>query len=204
MTGSDEFGDSDDEALIFAATQVDAIQTHDTFEESPRPAKRRRVGHGIDDTDDDGSQSSQTLAGFDVTQADPNIPEEEQEERLPQIPRYQFHNPKVQANLNHIIITQTQLAAPSQPWMIRGPIWRKPDPVERPQKSCLEPKAPIRGSEDVMHRDSVSDDDDEIEEIMEDDAASNLNGYGMRGAQMYVYPIVDIAILDCVLMPIDL
>jgi hypothetical protein len=193
---SDDFGDSDDEALLIAATQAGTTQTQeDGFDGSPRPAKRRRVEREIGDTDDEDNlsePSSQSLGGFDVTQADTNFPDEEEQENYPpQRPKHHFYTPKVNANLNRIIVTQTQLAAPSQPWMIRGPIWRKPkpvgspNPVGKPQNVFAKPNVVVRGSEDAMRRKSLSDDDDEdIERLFEEESVSILEGDGTGTMQM--------------------
>jgi hypothetical protein len=188
MPGSDPFGDSDDEALIIAATQAGAVETQDTFDEFPRPAKRRRVVRDVSDTDDgnDSSElSSGTLEEFDVTQADTHVPDdEEQENCTPQKPRHQFHNPKLVANLDRIIVTHTQVVAPSQPWMIRGPVWRKPKSVGDPRDGLLKPNPVVRGSEDAMRQESSEDDEIEVEGLMDEIIASNVIGGGTKAMQM--------------------
>lgn len=145
MTESDEYGDSDDEALLFAATQADASQAAGGFEVSPRPLKRRKT------TDDDED-------GEDVDD------DEEGEEEPAKISKYQMHAPKYNANLDRVVLTQTQHAlAPTQPWMIRGPIWRKPKPAEAfvLGTKSINIQTATKGSEDAIPRqDSDSDDVD--------------------------------------------
>jgi hypothetical protein len=184
---SDNFGDSDDEALLIAATQAGETHIQDVFEGSPRPAKRRRLEREVNDTDDDSlsEPDSQSSEGFDVTQDATQFPlEEEQENYPPNRPKYQLYTPQVNANLNRIIVTQTQVPAPSQPWMIRGPIWRKPKPVEsprpvsKPQNGFARPDLVVRGSEDAMRRKSLSEDEDAVEEFVEENRASTINGGG--------------------------
>jgi hypothetical protein len=188
MLGSDPFGDSDDEALIFAATQAVALEAQDTFEESPRPAKRRRVGREVCDTDDGddiSETSNETFEGFDVTQADGQVlDDEEQKITTPQIARYQSHNPKIVANLDRVIVTQTQVIAPSQPWMIRGPVWRKPKSVEEPRNGCLKVNPVVRGSEDAIRQESSSDDEIEVEQFMGETVGSRIFGGGTKAVQM--------------------
>ena len=65
MTGGDEFGiDDDDFAFITAATQAEASQHVESFEQSERPHKRRRVGHGIDQLED--ASIGEPSSGTDV------------------------------------------------------------------------------------------------------------------------------------------
>jgi len=170
MSESDIFGDSDDEALIIAATQVGATEAQNGFEGSPRPAKRRRVAREVEDTEDDGfssgSRRSQALGG---SQSDPAhagddvlVDEEQQEDAFRQKPKYLTYTPKINANLDRLIVAQTQTAAPSQPWAIRGPIWRKPKPVGNGLNASS--ISDVQGSEDRVPT-LLSEDEDEIEEI---------------------------------------
>jgi ATP-dependent DNA helicase MPH1 len=158
MTDSDDYGDSDDEALLFAATQADASQAAGGFEVSPRPSKRRKTNdHGGSNASGDDLDDDELLNGEDG---------EESEEEPAKQSKYLMHAPKINANMDRVVLTQTQQApAPTQPWMIRGPIWRKPKPVERPvlvNKTSNFQTTITKGSEDAAPRHD-SDDDDEAE-----------------------------------------
>lgn len=159
MTDSDDYGDSDDEALLFAATQVeDASQAAGGFDASPRPSKRRKT------TDDDHSNASGDE--FDDEELLADIEAEEGEAEPAKVSKYQMHAPKINANLDRVVLTQTQQAlAPTQPWMIRGPIWRKPKPVEPPVRAVtsVNIQTSAKGSEDAAPRqDSDSNEDVEV------------------------------------------
>jgi hypothetical protein len=54
-------------------------------------------------------------------------------ESSPNKRKHLLHAPLNQANLDRVILTQTQVAPASQPWEIRGPIWRRPKP-KTPEK----------------------------------------------------------------------
>lgn len=171
MSESDDFGEIDDEALIFAATQADVSQVQDGFETSPRPSKRRRVERDkeSDIDEDDILSGNQEFTGFpeDATQTGGAIVNGQDEEMLPpQRPKHHMYAPRIIADLDKVILDQTQIAAPSQPWLIRGPIWRRPKAVEHSQNG--NPNTPVRGSEDVR----IVDSDEENEmDVMEDRAA---------------------------------
>lgn len=157
MTESDDYGDSDDEALLFAATQVDASQVAGGFEVSPRPSKRRKTND-----DDDSIASGDNLDDEEFLGEDGG---EEGEDEIARKSKYLMHAPKLNANMDRVVLTQTQQAlAPSQPWMIRGPIWRKPKPVETPVlgNKAVNILTAIKGSEDTAPTQD-SDDDDDIE-----------------------------------------
>ncbi|KAE9992475.1 hypothetical protein EG327_008864 [Venturia inaequalis] len=156
MTDSDDYGDSDDEALLFAATQVeDASQAAGGFEASPRPSKRRK-------TTDDG-QSDASGDDFDDEDLLADVEAEEGEGEPAKVSKYQMHAPKINANLDRVVLTQTQQAlAPTQPWMIRGPIWRKPKPVEPPVLAVksVNIQTSAKGSEDAAPRQDSDEDED--------------------------------------------
>lgn len=60
---SDHFGDSDDDALIYAATQAESsFGTRNGFEESPRPTKKRRLQR-VDESLDEATQKSTSQWG---------------------------------------------------------------------------------------------------------------------------------------------
>ena len=69
FSDGDDFGDSDNDALLLAATQLEASQNgaNGDFEESPRPHKRRKTlprvseDFGIDDSIDDDALFAATL-----------------------------------------------------------------------------------------------------------------------------------------------
>jgi hypothetical protein len=159
MPDSDDFGDSDDEALLFAATQADTAQTQDDFEESPRPSKRRR-------TDGGGSNDSNASADeFDDEEMFDEGGVEDASDEPPKKPKHLMHVPKFNPNMDRIVLTQTQRTlAPSQPWMIRGPIWKKPKPVEKPAqlKRAVTFQTTTKGSEDAALLQD-SDNEDELE-----------------------------------------
>jgi hypothetical protein len=158
MSTSDEFGDSDDEALIFAATQADVGQIQDDFEESPRLAKRRR----INSTAVDANNKFSDEGDIGDSQGEEGIDADESAKK----PKYLMHAPRLHPNLDRVVLTQTQIAPASQPWMIRGPIWKKPRPPEKPVSKALLPnileavQTNTKGSEDVAPvRDSDGEDD---------------------------------------------
>lgn len=160
MTDSDDYGDSDDEALLFAATQVeDASQAAGGFDASPRPSKRRKT------TDDDHSNASGDE--FDDEELLAEINDGEGGEEPAKVSKYQMHAPRINANLDRVVLTQTQQAlAPTQPWMIRGPIWRKPKPVEPPVLAVksVNIQTSAKGSEDAApRRDSDEDEDMDVQ-----------------------------------------
>jgi hypothetical protein len=132
MPASDSYGDSDDEALFIAATQAAESQARDDFEASPRATKRRRVEEPLeaqsteeDYFDDDEMLHDGALGHGDEARED-NDPEAGKRKHL-------FHAPRIMANLDRVILTQTQAVPASQPWMIRGPIWKRPKiPEQRP------------------------------------------------------------------------
>ncbi|KAF2435790.1 P-loop containing nucleoside triphosphate hydrolase protein [Tothia fuscella] len=173
MSGSeDPFGDSDDDALLYAATQIEQRQAPDEFEDSPRPSKRRRVEREIANTDDE-AELSDTFGSSDTLDGSENDfdPAKNRTENVepqgmfpPQKPRHLFHAPRINPTFNNVIVIQTQNVAHSQPWMIRGPIWKKPKIIESNQDEVT--KNPVRGSEDVVRR-PMSDDEDEVEDIVE-------------------------------------
>ena len=124
MPGSDAYGDSDDEALLWAATQHAESQAVDDFEPSPRPSKRARIDGPSDRTTSDLTISEEDLLGDDTILEATEV----QEEQSPNKKQRLLHEPQIQANLERVILTQTQAVPPSQPWEIRGPVWRKPEP----------------------------------------------------------------------------
>jgi ATP-dependent DNA helicase MPH1 len=155
MIESDDYGDSDDEALLFAATQADVSQAPGGFEVSPRPSKRRKTNsdHGSNAGEDE-PDDEEPLGGDGV---------EEVEDEPAKKPKYLMHAPKVNANMDRVVLTQTQhVLAPSQPWMIRGPIWRKPKPVKAPvlRNKAVTFQTMTKGSEDAAPRQDSDDDGD--------------------------------------------
>ncbi|QDS73004.1 hypothetical protein FKW77_009032 [Venturia effusa] len=173
MNDSDEFGDSDDEALLFAATQAeDESQAAGGggFEPSPRPLKRRKTTS--DDRDSNASGDE-----VDDEEILAEVGDDEGEEEPAKVSKYQMHAPKINANLDRVILTQTQQAlAPTQPWMIRGPIWRKPKPAETPVLAVknVNIQTSAKGSEDSAPR-QESDEDEDID-VPVPRAASRLGG----------------------------
>lgn len=123
MPGSGTYGDSDDDALLLAATQNAESPEVDDFETSPRPIKRARI------EGPDLSISEEDLLGDDTLLDFGEV----QEEQSPNKRQRLFHAPRIQANLDRVILTQTQGVPASQPWEIRGPVWKKPKP-KTPEK----------------------------------------------------------------------
>lgn len=170
MSAIDEFGDSDDEALIFAATQADKNTAQDNIEGSPRPAKKRRIECEVANTDDedelsDTLQSSHTLhdSQDDGNQDDFEAGEEDEQGMFPPMkPRHLFHAPRINPVFDNLVVTQTQVAPPSQAWMIRGPIWKKPKITDEGRHRITQTS--IQGSEESM-RDLHSNEEDEAEQI---------------------------------------
>lgn len=156
MTDSDDYGDSDDEALLFAATQAeDASQAAGGFEASPRLSKRRKTTNdGHSNASGDEIDDEEILA---------EIGDDWGEEEPAKVSKYQMHAPKINANLDRVVLTQTQQTfAPTQPWMIRGPIWRRPKPVESPVLAVKSVNIQIsaKGSEDAAPRQDSDEDED--------------------------------------------
>ena len=123
MTGSESYGDSDDEALIHAATQADAGQIAQNFDASPRATKRRRVVGPSEDFFE-----VEDLCDNDAVYNDDEVEENNDPEARKR--KHLLHAPRVVANLDRVILTQTQVVPTSQPWMIRGPIWKRPKEPE--------------------------------------------------------------------------
>jgi hypothetical protein len=129
MPESETYGDSDDDALLLVATQHEQTQGADEFEASPRPAKRARIEGPHDQTASDLGISEEDLLGDDTLLELGDV----QEEQSPNKRQRLFHAPRVQANLERVILTQTQVVPASQPWEIRGPVWKRPKP-KTPEK----------------------------------------------------------------------
>ncbi|KIW07582.1 uncharacterized protein PV09_01535 [Verruconis gallopava] len=131
MSDSELYGLSDDDALLIAATQqVESQAAEVDFVTSPRPRKRQCTQDRFDDRSSEGNipedgllSDDELLESGDVQAESPN-----RRQRL-------FHAPRIQANLEHVIISQTQVVPPSQPWQIRGPVWKKPKDMT-PEKRC--------------------------------------------------------------------
>ena len=128
MPGIEIFGDSDDEALLFAATQHEGSGQIDDFEDSPRPKKRARIGRKHDQTSSELGISEENLLRDDSL-----LEATELVEKSPNKRERQLYAPRINANLDRVILTQTQAVPQSQPWEIRGPVWRKPK-VPTPKK----------------------------------------------------------------------
>lgn len=124
MPGSDAYGDSDDDALLEAATQHADTQQIDDFEGSPRPAKRARTEGSFNQTTSDLELSEENFLGDDTLLE----AEEIHEERSPNKRERQLHAPRINADLSRVILDQTQAVPQSQPWEIRGPVWKRPKP----------------------------------------------------------------------------
>lgn len=178
---SDDFGDSDDDALIYAATQVEPTQSfQSTRTVLPPPAKRRRISRPTEDSDVEdafdpaplpnsekfGARTKQTTPtarpdGFTSTsrqQLDgPSSPfgelgdsdaecevvetlDDELERKAAERAqvgnknaRYLIHVPKQQRDVQDQFYTQPPSAI-TQPHVIRGPIWRKPQKSQTVQE----------------------------------------------------------------------
>merc|ERR1712000_282303 len=89
MPGSETYGDSDDDALLLAATQHAESQANDDFEGSPRPSKRARIEEPSDRTTSALTISEEDLLG-DETLLEAT---EGQEEQSPGKKQRLFHEP---------------------------------------------------------------------------------------------------------------
>lgn len=132
MPTSESYGDSDDEALLAAATQASVSQVRDDFEGSPRAAKRRRVeettqpdSNEVDYFDDDEMLDDGELKSHEQVLEDNDHAAAKR--------KHLYHAPRVDVNMEHVILTQTQAVPASQPWIIRGPIWKRPKLPEQDQ-----------------------------------------------------------------------
>jgi hypothetical protein len=130
---SELYGDSDDDALLLAATQHAESQAADDSVPSPRPAKRQWV-----------------VGPTDGTTSEADIPEDEllnnaaflgegQAEggKSPNRRQHLLHAPRVVTDLDRVILTQTQVVPASQPWEIRGPVWKRPKPKTPDKKDTI-------------------------------------------------------------------
>ena len=153
---SDDFGDSDEDALIFAATQVEALNPQQHFQPSPRAVKRRRLSppterrllaseHSRDSTDENGRNSGPAAAAGDSAKK----------------PKYRTFNPANNRTLDQVILQQDQPFAQSQPWQIRGPIWNiRKEAAARPESSKRSHLGP---SEDALPSEPSGEDDNDVE-----------------------------------------
>lgn len=128
MPGSDAYGDSDDDALLFAATQHGQSQAAGDFPDSDRPTKRPRIEAPINTLTSDLGFSEEDLLGDDTLLEAEGI----QGEQSPNKRQRLLHAPRINANLERVILTQTQAVPQSQPWEIRGPVWKRPKPPPPP------------------------------------------------------------------------
>lgn len=130
MPNTSDYGDSDDEALLIAANQNGEGGSGDAFAESPRLTKRRRTERDVQGTrsrddeqdDDDDADLEREIDGANGEAEEDNAENQKRKHLL--------HEPRVVAPLDRVILTQTQIAPASQPWEIRGPIWKRPKPKE--------------------------------------------------------------------------
>lgn len=122
MPGSESYGDSDDDALLIAATQKE-----NEFEPSPRPAKRPRRS----------SCTSQSTSSEACLEIDPSNDETLEAGKSPDKRQHLQYAPQFVANLDRVILNQTQAAPASQPWEIRGPVWKRPKPKTPEKKSSI-------------------------------------------------------------------
>ncbi|KAF2099412.1 P-loop containing nucleoside triphosphate hydrolase protein, partial [Rhizodiscina lignyota] len=168
---SDDFGDSDDEALIFAATQIEPTQSFQSaFSGSPRPAKRRRVSPISEASDDEEAFAPAPLPTSTKQRARVNHPadiptlnfsksvprqqldgpsspansdvendiietlddqlerEAAEREKSGRKSRHLIHIPQHEGEIQDQFYTQPP-PGPTQPHLIRGPIWRKPGKI---------------------------------------------------------------------------
>lgn len=146
----DDFLDSDDDALILAATQAELNLSG--FPDSPRPTKRRRtdgpgavtqraIYNGVSsssspldatnsqpEANQDGEDDYETVEAVDG-KLEREAQEREQQENISgRASRHKVHIPKFHGGIQDEFCTQPP-PGPTQPHIIRGPIWRKPTPL---------------------------------------------------------------------------
>ncbi|KAK5172399.1 hypothetical protein LTR04_005980 [Oleoguttula sp. CCFEE 6159] len=140
MPKSDDFGDFDDEALVEAATQLENSQGDSDI--SPRPTKRRRINRRLsDEVDEDESDDSPAASRLRVVVR--NSDDEDDLNPAPHSartsivrrpfpppdivkkpPKHKIHIPANVEIFKDAYLTQAPPAS-SNPWSIRGPMWRK-------------------------------------------------------------------------------
>jgi hypothetical protein len=133
MLNSESYGDSDDDTLLIAATQNAEHQAVDDFEPSSRPAKRQRVegpAQGI--TSGASVAESELLDDSALLEGDLI-----EEENCLNKRKHLLYAPRIRASLDCVVLTQTQTVPASQPWEIRGPIWRRPEPKTPEKKNGI-------------------------------------------------------------------
>jgi len=193
---SDDFGDSDDDLLVLAATQLENLHGIDEFDVSPRPAKRARlqerqtvdICHALDGQDDREDVSWYGSANSVRKEAEeanttPTLENSESEAKSSKRSRYRIHEPSRDIDLAGQVFTQTQPPQSSQPWMIRGPIWKKarlPESTSKPFSQqpfqLSEREANVQATVDRAKEISNSNIQDDVYEVAdsEKDHARNI------------------------------
>jgi len=195
-TDSDDFGDSDDDLLVLAATQLENLHgVDDEFDLSPRPAKRARlqerqslnIRQALDGQDDREDASWYSFANSLPSESEeanttPAPENSESKAKSSKRSRYRIHEPSREIDLAGQVFTQTLPPQSSQPWMIRGPIWKKskpPDSMPKPFSQgpfqLSEREANVQATANKKTEISISDQDNIYEvDDSEKDHARNI------------------------------
>ncbi|GAB7364373.1 hypothetical protein MBLNU230_g4916t1 [Neophaeotheca triangularis] len=163
MPHSDDYDmEGDDTEMIAVATQAETSQDGPDMDESPRPAKRRRVGRaqldGASSDEIEWSGSDVEKPTKPITRKPDFLREDEDTWNIPgelgpgesaaKTSKHKIHVPKDAEALQDRYFTQTQAGLDSSPTTFRGAIWKKPSKAPPPplfEKSTNVP-APVSGN----------------------------------------------------------